>query len=50
MGAHDWTDNAAFGAAVRTDVDDVDEHEITVHRVADLMWGDENVAGEARLE
>ena len=50
MGAHDRTNDAAFGTAVGTDVDDIDKDEIAVHGIADLMWGDEDVAGESGPE
>ena len=50
VGAVDGADDAAFGAAVGTDVSDFDQDLIAVHGGADLVRGDEDVAGESGFQ
>src|ERR1700728_536115 len=50
MCAHHRTHDAAFGAAIGTSGDDIDQHAIAVHGIADGVRRDENIAHEARLE
>ena len=50
MGAMDGANDASFGAAVGADVGDVDQHEVSVHGVADEVRGNEDVPGELGLE
>ena len=50
MRAHHRSHDAAFGAAIRTCGDDVDQHAVTVHGIADRMRRDEDISYQARLK
>ena len=46
MSTHDGANDAAFGAAILTDGNDVDQHAVPMHGVADGVGGDENISRE----
>ena len=50
MGAVDGANDTSFGAAIGTHVGDFDQHEVSVHGVADEVRGDEDVSRELGLE
>src|SRR5580765_942386 len=49
VGAVDGANDASFGSAVVADLDDIYQHQIAVHGVADLVRRDEDVARELSL-
>src|SRR5581483_644247 len=50
MGAVDGADYAPLGAAVRADILDVDQDLVSMHRIADLVRGNENVSSQLRSQ
>ena len=50
MGARQRAQDAAFGAAIGTNVADFDEDAVAVHGRADGMWRNKDVAGQTGLE
>ena len=45
MGTVHGTNDTTFGPAVWSHILDIDQHQVPVHGIADLLWGDEDVSG-----